>query len=93
MTYGLPFPAKLLVLLGPQVYSSSKFRYGPGHEDGYPLLNPLLLANGWSLPTSISDYHRLANRHAQRTKKARRNYCEPCVTCIQGFILTDCLFV
>ncbi len=35
---------------------------------------PLLLANGWSLPTPIADLHRLANRHARRTEKtADRN--------------------
>ncbi|MCM3054324.1 hypothetical protein, partial [Caldibacillus thermoamylovorans] len=31
---------------------------------------PLLLANGWLLPTPIADFHRLVNRHARRTKKA-----------------------
>jgi len=29
----------------------------------------LLLANGWQLPAPIADFHRLATRHAWRTKK------------------------
>lgn len=39
-------------------------------SDSISRWTPLLLANGWSLSTPIADLHRLANRHARRTKKA-----------------------
>ncbi|OZV96042.1 hypothetical protein CAY57_10110 [Heyndrickxia coagulans] len=38
-------------------------------SDSISRWTPLLLANGWSLPTPIADLHRLANRHARRTVK------------------------